>query len=419
MGRNLAILGQIIAAAIGIGYYFFVAHPVTDKQSLLHINEGLDLQGGVHAVLQAPAGTSRKDMADTLQRIGYRVNSLGVSEPTIQQQGTLQILVDLPGVKNQQEAINTIGQTGQLIFSQKPLTFKNGKPTNPQDVVLTGRELASAQASLGTGGSQGAAIVNLTFKPAGAKAFAAATTKDAPTKAPIYIYLDNKLLQSPAVQSPITDGKAMITNYPSLQAAQRIAVLLNSGALPVPLKLVEVRTVSPTLGAQSIHDSEVAMLVAVVLIGLFMIGFYRAAGLLADLALVIYTFLLLLLLIGIHAVLTLPGVAGMVLSAGIAVDANVIIFARIKDELRMGKSFRAAIDHGFKNAFRAILDSNVSTIIAAAVLYELGTGEVRGFAVTLGLGVMASMLTAVVLTRYLLNLVTGIPALQQRRVFLG
>ena len=402
-GKRLAILGAIIAAVVGVGIYFSVVRPVTSPASApFYIHKGLDLEGGVHAVLQAPAHTSPILMAQTMARIQNRVNGLGVSEPTIQQQGPNQIAVDLPGVKNQQEAIKTIGETGQLVFK------------DATGVILTGADLKTATAQFDQSNQP---VVLLQLNPAGTAAFAAATQRDLGKQ--IGIYLDNKLLQNPTVQSAILNGSAQITGYSSLQAAQRVAVLLNSGALPVPLKIVEVKTISATLGADSVLASERAILIAIVLIVLFMLATYRLAGVLADVALVIYMYLLLAILISIHAVLTLPGVAGIVLSAGIAVDANVIIFARIKDELRGGKTFRAAIDAGFKNAIRAILDSNVSTMIAALVLYEMGSGEVRGFALTLGLGVLASMVTAIWITRYLLKLVEETRFVQNTKVFLG
>ncbi len=402
-GNRLAIFGAIILAVVGVGFYFSVVRPVTSPASApFYIHKGLDLEGGVHAVLQAQGHPSPTVMAQTLQRITYRVNGLGVSEPTIQQQGKNEIAVDLPGVKNQQQAIKIIGETGQLVFK------------DASGVILTGADLKTATAQFGQNNQP---VVLLQFNPAGTAAFAAATQRD--LNKTIGIYLDGKLLQNPTVQSAILNGSAQITGYSSLQAAQRVAVLLSSGALPVPLKIVEVKTISATLGSASVLASERAILIAIILIVLFMVAAYRLAGVLADVALVIYMYLLLAILIAIHAVLTLPGVAGIVLSAGIAVDANVIIFARIKDELRAGKTFRAAIDAGFKNAIRAILDSNVSTIIAAFVLYEMGSGEVRGFALTLGLGVLASMVTAIWVTKYLLKLVEDAKFVQNTKVFLG
>jgi len=337
--------------------------------------------------------------------MAFRANQFGVSEPVIQRQGTNQIVVELPGIKNQEQAIETIGKTALLVFK------------GPHGhVLVTGRDLVSSQVGFGPGGSS-THVVNLTFNSTGAKLFAQATSRLVGQT--IYTYLDNTLINAARVDEPITNGNAQISGIGSLSAAQHLANLLNSGALPVPMKIIEVKRVSATLGARSVKKSEVALGGAMALIALFMIVFYRFAGFLADLALAIYTLLVLAILIAIHAVLTLPGVAGIILSAGIAVDANVIIFARIKDEIRAGRTLGAAIDYGFKNALRAIMDSNASTILAGLVLYWLGSGDVRGFAVTLIIGVVVSFITAVYATRYLLRLVEDTVVVRNLRLFLG
>jgi preprotein translocase subunit SecD len=397
-GRGLLALTGVFILLLAIIVYFTRVNP-----AFRYLREGLDMKGGVHVVLQATRPASAADMRKVETIIQFRANNLGVSEPVVQLQGTNQISVELPGVKNQEEAIRVIGQTAQLTF-----VGPDGK------VIVTGKDLVSAQAALGTGNVP---EVNLTFNSEGAKLFGNATTKFVGQD--ISVYLDKRLLERAVVQEPITTGQAMISPFPSLKAAQELATLLNSGALPVPMRIIAVNTVSATLGQDSIHRSEIAGLVAMALIVLFMIVFYRFAGLLADMALAVYLMLLVAFLIWIQAVITLPGVAGMILSAGIAVDANVIIFARIRDELRAGRTVGAAIDHGFKNAFRAILDSNVSTLIASVVLYYLGTGEVRGFALTLGAGVAMSFLSAVVVTRWLLRLAEDSVLVKNVKVFLG
>lgn len=398
-GKGIIALTLILVLLGAIAVYFTKVDP-----ALNYIKEGLDLKGGIHVVLQATGKVSQTDLKRAENIIAFRANGYGVSEPIIQIQGTNQISVELPGIKDQQQAIDAIGQTALLTFKGP-----QGQP------IVTGADLVKAQAVLGTGG-QGAAIL-LTFDSKGAKLIAAATQKY--LHQAMSIYLDKTPIQTATIYSVIPNGQGQITGIGSLATAQHIATLLNSGALPVPMKIIEADSVSATLGQTSIHASEVAGLLAMIVIGLFMIIFYRFAGFLADMALAFYLMLFVTILIWMGFVMTLPSVAGIILSAGIAVDANVIIFARIRDELRNGRSINSSIDHGFRNAFRAILDSNVSTIIAAIVLYYFGSGDVRGFAVTLGLGVAISMLTAVVFTRYLLRFAEDTFLVRNLKVFLG
>ncbi len=220
---------------------------------------------------------------------------------------------------------------------------------------------------------------------------------------PISIYLDDELLQAPTVTEPGIE-QPEISPYATIEDAQNMAVLLNSGALPVPMEIISNRTVSATLGHDSIQKSRIAGLIGVAAVVLFMIIMYRVPGLVANLALAIYVALVFFTLIAIKAVLTLPGIAGLILSIGMAVDANVIIFERIKEELRAGKTVRSAVDAGFSRAFRTILDANITTIIGAAVLFRFGAGPVKGFALILAIGILASMVTAILVTRYLLRL---------------
>ena len=399
-GKGLISLAVIFVILAAVGVYFTKINP-----ALKYMKEGLDLKGGVQVVLQATKPVTPTEMEDARNIIAFRANSFGVSEPIIQIQGKNQISVQLPGIKHQQAAINAIGQTAQLIFKGP-----DGK------TIVTGADLKSASAQLsGTGG--GGAVVQLSFDAKGAKLFGAATARDVGKN--ISIYLDKTNLETAQVKTPIPNGQAQITGIPSLAQAQRLATLINSGALPVPMKILEANTVSAQLGAASIHASEIAGILAMILIAVFMLVFYRFGGFLADMALAFYLMLLLFILIQMKFVMTLPSVAGIILSAGIAVDANVIIFARLREELRAGKPVGSAIDAGFRNAFRAILDSNVSTIIASVVLYYVGSQDVRGFAVTLGLGVAISFLTAVVFTRYLLRFAEDSILVRNVRAFLG
>jgi preprotein translocase subunit SecD len=398
-GRGIFGLILIVVAVVAVYVYFTAVNPVTR-----YIKEGLDLKGGVHVVLQARGNATAADMKKAETVIAFRANQFGISEPSIQLQGTNQIIADLAGVKNQQQAIKLIGQTAQLVFK------------GPQgQVILTGKDLTSARAGLDPTSNQ--PLIYLQFNSEGAKLFAAATQKYLNQN--ISIYLDQTNVETAQVQQVIPNGQAQISGLPSLTKAQQIADLLNSGALPIPMRIIDVSTVSPYLGQDSVARSAIAGLVSMLLIIVIMLGIYRYAGLIADIALAIYLVIVVGALIAFGAVLTLPGVAGIILSAAIAVDANVIIFARIRDELRAGRTIGAAIDHGFKNALRAIMDSNVSTVIAAAVLYYFGTGEVRGFAVTLIIGVLASFITAVGVTRYLLRLSEGTVLVRNPKLFLG
>lgn len=359
-----------------------------------NITLGLDLQGGVHVVMQAQETAESKVTPEAMQKaksiIEERVNQLGVSEPVIQIQGEDRLIVELAGKKiDPEEAVRDMIKPAYLEFKTM-----DGK------TVLTGKDLKDAQEARDP--TSGNIDVNLTFTAAGAKKFAEITKEN--VGKPLGIYLDGNLLQAPKVDEPILDGKARIIGYGSLEEAHRMAILLRSGALPVKMKVLEKRSVGPRLGEDSLNSSLKAGIVGLVSILVFMAFYYRLPGLLADLALVIYTLLVLAVFIGINAVMTLPGIAGFVLTLGIAVDANIIIFERIKEELRNGKSLRPAIDAGFKRGFVAVFDANVTTLLVAVVLYYFGDPLFRGFAVTLSIGILASMLTAVTMTRWMLHL---------------
>ena len=404
--RALGYLTAILVVLVAIIVTFTVVKPVGPD-----IREGLDLKGGVEVVLKTAHPVSQSDMNTVLAIITNRADSLGVSEPSIYQQGSDEIVVQIPGVKNQEAAIKTIGQTGLLQFeggttevvgktkksAGTSVEVPDGKP------FLTGKDVTSANAIIDTS-QENSPAVTLTFNSAGAQAMENFT--NANLGKTMFTLLDGKTINEATVNGVIsTNGE--IYGLASLQAAQKLAVLINSGALPVPLNTIEVQAVSASLGAASVQASEVAGILAMILIVLLMIFFYRFAGILADIALLLYIMVLGTVLILLHAVITLPSVAGVILSAGIAVDANVIIFARLRDELRLGRPFGSAVDFGFRNALRAIADSNVSTIVASIVLYYFGSGDVRGFALTLGIGVAISFLTAYFFTRLLIRIVEG------------
>lgn len=383
---QLFILILLIIVVIGVG-----AKPL-GKQLKRHL--GLDLQGGVHVVYQAVPGKDAPVTADSITRlIGIfrnRVDALGVTEPVIQKEGTNRVAVDLPGVKNPEEAVNMLGRMAKLEFKTE-----DGK------TVLTGKYLQDARAQLNPNTND--PEVTLKFNKEGARIFGEVTTANVHKR--LAIYLDGRLLTNPTVDEPITGGDAVIHGgYKSLEEAQHDAVLLRSGALPVTVKILEKRSVGPTLGRDSLDRSIKAGIIGLALVFLFMIAYYRVCGIVADLSLIVYTMIVTAVYVLIGATLTLPGIAAFILSVGMAVDANILIYERIKEELRAGKTLRAAFDAGFRHALRAILDCNVNTLIAAAVLYFFGTGPIRGFAVTLAIGVFTSLFTAVTFTRFVLHL---------------
>ena len=379
----------VMTFAIILGFAFY-AKPVA-----FSIRQGLDLQGGTHVVLQAVDTPDAKVDDDALNRvvkiIERRVNELGLTEPTIQRQGKDRIIVELPGVKDPDKAIAMLGRTALLEF--RDVTGKT---------VLTGKDLKNSKAHVGQNNQ---AVVGLEFNEDGAKKFAALTAQN--IGKPISILLDGDVLTSPVVQEVITGGNAQISGSRNVEEAEHLAILLRSGSLPVKVEVMETRTVGPTLGQDSKDMSDKAFGIGTISVFVFMVLFYRMSGLVADIALLLYIMLVLLAMKYLNATLTLPGIAGIILSIGMAVDANVLIFERFKEEIRKGKTLRSAMEAGFNKAFTTIFDSNITTIMAAVVLFYLGTGPIRGFAITLALGVVLSMFSAITITRELLRFLIG------------
>ena len=375
----------IVALAI-IGCFCVYISPLANS-----IKQGLDLQGGTHVVLQAVDTPELKVDDDAVNRsvkvIERRVNELGLTEPVIQRQGKDRIIVELPGVKDPEKAIAMLGRTAMLQFKDE-----SGK------VVLTGSDLKDAKAQVSQGNQ---AVVGLEFNDEGGKKFADLTARNVGKK--IAIELDGQVLTAPVVQEAITGGHAQISGSRNVEEAEHLAILLRSGSLPVKIEVMENRTVGPTLGQDSKDKSVKAFSIGIIGVFVFMLLFYRLAGVVADIALLLYVMLLLLVMRYLGATLTLPGIAGIILSVGMAVDANVLIFERFKEEVKRGKTLRSAMDSGFGRAIVTILDSNLTTIMAAAVLFYLGTGPIKGFAVTLALGTLLSMFTAVTVTKFLLR----------------
>lgn len=393
----------------------------------LNIKKGLDLQGGTHLVLAADMENvkpeDRDDALDSAKEIiARRVDFYGVSEPIIQTskfKDSYRIIVELPGIKDIDQAINLIGQTAQLDFreSQSGDSADTDLATPSaltriysfKSTGLTGKDLAKASVSFSqTPPTAGQPVVSLRFTPEGGEKFAAITQRN--LNQPLAIFLDNQLLTAPIVNEPILNGQAVISGNFTTQAATNLAIQLNAGALPVPIKIVEQKNISATLGADSINKSVKAGVVGLALVMLFMLLYYGKNGLIADIALIIYGLLTLSIYKLIPVTLTLPGIAGFILSVGMAVDSNILIFERLKEELRAGRPFNIALELGFGRAWDSIKDANVCTIITSLVLLNplnwhfLNTsGMVRGFALTLLIGVLISLFTGIVVTRTLMR----------------
>lgn len=385
----IALVGYVLFSGVSVGVY-----DIGNVSN--NINYGLDLTGGVNVVLEAQATDDEPVTAEKIESamltIRQRIDTLGVSEPTITKQGDNRIRVSIPSVSDQEEALDLIGKTAQLEFVGPDET-----------VILTGKDVVDSKGVMQTD-STGIekAVVTLKFSEEGTKLFAEATQKYIGQA--IKIKLDDEIISSPTVNVAITNGEAVIEGIGDIEEAGNLASLIRGGALPVKLVPIEVRTVGPTLGQNSLEKSIYAGMIGIGLVLIFMLIFYRGLGIIADLALIIFIIIFMIILTALNVTLTLPGIAGLILTIGMAVDANVIIFERIKEEARLGKSLLTAIDAGFSRAFSTILDSNVTTLIAGFVLFFLGSGSVQGFAVTLILGILVSMFTAVVITKQLVIL---------------
>jgi preprotein translocase subunit SecD len=383
-----------------------------------YLRLGLDLKGGVQVRVQAQGDVTKDEMEKVMSIMNLRINGMGVTEPTIQLEGSNRVLIELPGIQDPEEAIAMIGKTAYLSFA---IFDDEGN----MGVVLDGSHLVNAEEVIQPASNRPGSmqvgdeyVVRLDFDDEGKKIFADTTqhlvstysnltisdaSNNGDWRRNIAILLDEDMISVPFVNDAIPSGEAVITGYKSLAEARQLALLLKSGALPVPVEIVEKRTIGPTLGADSIRKSQMAGLVGLALVIVFILAIYRLPGVIAGFSLVLYSVLLLGVMALIKATLTLPGILGVVLSIGMCVDSNIIIYERLKDELRTGKTLRSAINAGFSRALWTIIDSNVTTLIAAAVLFWKGTGSIRGFAVTLSLGILISMFTAIVYTRFLLK----------------
>jgi preprotein translocase subunit SecD len=384
----------------------------------LTFRQGLDLQGGTTLILRADmkdiASSQRSAALDSARVvIERRVNLFGVSEPVVQtaisNNNDYRVLVELPGLTDINQIKNLIGTTAQLTFWEEVASSsaKTATPTAQlKKTNLTGADISQTNVTFDS--SNGKPQVQLVFTPAGTKKFADITKRN--VGKPVIIVLDNQIIEEPTVNEAILTGNAVISGSFTTDSANQLSTQLNAGALPVSLSILSSSVVEPTLGITSLEKSLFAGLLGFIIIVLFMCVLYGRLGAIASLALILYT-LFLLAIFKLSSItpygitLTLSGIAGFILSIGMAVDANILIFERMKEELRLGKPRETAIELGFSRAWTSIRDSNISTLITSSVLYALGTGTVKGFALVLALGVVVSMFSAIVVTRTFLRLV--------------
>lgn len=377
---------------------------------------GLDLAGGVQLTLGADmANIDQRDRDSALESakniVESRINLLGVAEPVVQSakaQNQYRLIVEIAGISDIDQAVSTVRKTAHLDFRQLKEQATSGEATfgaTPEDFEntgLTGADLRRTTASPSQDPKNPGYVVNLEFNDNGTKKFEEITRKN--LGKPVAIFLDDVLISAPTVQAIISDGSAQVTGAFSSDEARQLSVALNAGALPVPLLIESQSRVGPTLGADSIHKSVVATAVGLASIAAFMILYYRYLGVFAVFALIIYSIISFAVFKLIPVTLTLAGIAGFVLSIGMAVDANILIFERIKEELRWGKPRHEALFSGFSRAWSSIRDSNVSSLITTAILFNFGTGSIRGFALTLAIGILISMFSAITVSRNLLKL---------------
>ena len=377
---------------------------------------GLDLVGGSRIVLEAQTTENipvvTNDMMDGLKiAVENRVNALGVSETMVQRMGERRLLVEIPNVADPKYARELIGETAELDF-KKPVLSESGATVDWVSSGLSGEDLSKAQ--VGTD-SAGKWLISLEFNAKGAQKFAKLTREF--RGYPIAIYFNGQSISEPVVQQEITGGQAQITGDFTHEEAKKVVDFLNAGALPVPAKIVEENTVGPTLGADSLDKSKFASVIGLGTVMLFMLFWYRVPGLIANIALVIYSLIVFAIFKLVPVTLTLAGIAGFILSIGMAVDANILIFERTKEELRAGRTLFTAINSGFDRAFTSIFDSNMSTIITCVILYFLGSNIVKGFALTLAIGVLVSMFSAITVTKNFMHLMFGTGQLKHPALF--
>jgi len=414
------VTGIFLAGIVALCLYLVL--PIQNKIKL-----GLDLQGGVRVLLELQTSKevpqiTRQIQTEVQQVYEARINALGVAEPQISPSGANRMLVEMPAVKNPDEAILALKDVAKLDFKIIPPAVNeraardkryandpNGAYKDSGAIVYNGSELKRAASSPDQGGGW-----KIDFETKDPAKFGRMTQANIGRL--LGFFLDKKFVSAATLQSVITD-QGQITGQFAEEETIRIANDLNAGALPVPVKVIENDTVGPVLGKIDLEKSLYASMAGLGLVLIFMLVVYRLPGFLADLALVVYVLMLLGLLAGVHAVLTLPGIAGFVLSIGMAVDANVLIFERLKEEIWAGKTLRSAVAVGFKRAFTAVFDSHFTTVVGAGVLFMLGTGTVKGFAYTLFWGTLFSLFTATFVTRFFMDLVVDNGVVENPKVY--
>lgn len=415
------ILFIIGLAALAI----WAIYPLEEK-----INLGLDLKGGMHVILEAdtsklPPGESPRDAVDLgLEIIRNRIDQFGVREPSISRQGDKRIVVDLPGIEDPQSAVELIGKTALLEFKlvdekgdidkalqgNIPLEdeilyeYKNSEREPyliKKEALLSGSDIKDAGVEIGQWGEP---YISLDFKPEAAEKFADITGQHVGER--LAIILDNVIQSAPVIKIRISGGKAQITGNFTMEEANKLKIVLKSGALPIPFGIIQNTVVGPSLGKDSIQKGLLSGIIGFFAVILFMIFYYKKAGLIADAALLLNLLFILGALAGLKATLTLPGIAGIILIIGMSIDANVIIFERIREELKEGRAPRSAVDAGYNKALRTVLDANITTLIVALIILLLPfeSGPVKGFATTLSIGILASLFTSIVVTRVIFNL---------------
>lgn len=420
------VLLTLLAVFINLpAKYKYSATQLVEKKAAktLEFRQGLDLKGGVSLLFKAEVDklpVAERDQAIESARtvIEKRINLYGVSEPVIQTEKSGsedRIKVELPGVTDVNQALSLIGRTAQLTFWQQSATVsaqdQEVYPINAQTLGpisktdLSGSDLSSS--SMVFDPKTGAPQVQLKFSSEGSKKFGKLTSAN--VGKPLIIVLDNQVIEAPSVNEPILTGDAVISGSFTQESAKALSTQLNAGALPIPLTVLSQQVIGPTLGLESLHKSLIAGIIGFITIVVFMIALYGRLGIIASLALAIYTLLNLAVyklssLTPYGITLTLAGIAGLILSIGMAVDANILIFERMKEETRLGKSRATSIELGFAHAWTSIRDSNVSTLITCLILYTFGTGIIRGFALVLAIGVVISMFSAITVTRTFLRL---------------
>ena len=395
MRRKLpnTIIIIVFIIIVGVCLYFAINNP---------INLGLDLKGGTQIILKPVEKGAEEVTDEALDKaqmiILNRIDRLGISEPLVTRDYNRNIIVQLPGVDDPDHAMDVIGKTAQLEFKILESVDEDGNPVFGP-TLMTGDKLVKSQAGYDPNGQ---VIVSMTFTNEGQEIFEKITSENVGKN--LAIVLDGEMKSAPVIRGAIS-GNAVIEGIQTLEEAKDIALVLQTGALPVELEKQESQTIGPTLGQDSLRQSILAGIIGFALIAIFMVAFYRGLGLISVLGLVCYVTIFWGIMAAIKTPLTLPGIAGILLTIGIAVDANVLIFSRIKEELAKEKSKYAAFSEGFRNALKAIIDANITTLITAAALYRFGTGPIRGFAVTLAIGIIISMFTAIILVRSILFLI--------------